>query len=104
MDLLDSRAPASRGFGAIAGIALPGAVVAWEIARPTLPVPFELAAAARAPGSATWIGRLPMAAAAVGGLIALYTLLGRTAERRAGVYAVAILATMPAWFVHGRTM
>ena len=117
MDLLSSpasgRTPpqcvARRGRGesavaAIAGVVALGVIVAWEVARPTLPVPFELAAAARAPGAATWIGRLPMAAAAVGGLIALYMFLTRTAERRAAAYAVAILATMPAWFVHGRTM
>ncbi len=118
MDLLDApvsgrtppRRVAARGgrdesaFAAIAGVIAVGVIVAWEIARPTLPVPFELAAAARANGAATWVGRLPMAAAAVGGLIALYMFLTRTAERRAAAYAVAILATMPAWFVHGRTM
>lgn len=79
-------------------------VVAWEIARPTLPVPFELAVAARSPGTASWLGRLPMAVASIGGSIALYIFLARTAERRAAAYAVAILATTPAWFVHARTM
>ena len=101
MDVVRRRESA---FGAIAGVLAIGIIVAWEVARPTLPVPFELAAAARSPGGATWVGRLPMATAAVGGLIALYMFMTRAAERRAGVYAVAILATMPAWFVHGRTM
>lgn len=90
--------------GAIAAVVAVAVVIAWEVARPTLPVPFELAQAARIPGASTWLGRLPMALAAVGGAIAVYMFLARTAERRAGVYAVAILATAPAWFVHGRTM
>ena len=89
--------------GLVAGLAA-AFVLAWEIARPTLPVPFELTAAARSPGAATWIGRLPMALAALAAIVALYTFVARTAERRAGAYAVAVLATMPAWFVHGRTM
>ncbi|MEA2752710.1 MAG: hypothetical protein QOI41_6853, partial [Myxococcales bacterium] len=89
---------------ALVGIVAVGVVMAWELVRPTLPVPYELAAAARSPGAASWIGRLPMAGMAVLGTIALYMLLARTAEKRAGVYAVAVLATTPAWFVHGRTM
>jgi len=118
MDLLPSPAsgrPAARGaplpaspgqriVGAGAAALATLGVLAWEIARPTLPVPFELAAAARAPGASTWVGRLPMALAALAGIIALYTFIARTAGRRAGAYAVAVLATMPAWFVHGRTM
>ena len=79
-------------------------LTAWEIARPTLPAPFELAAVARGPAAATWEGRLPMALAATLGLVALYMLLARTADRRTGVYAAAVLATTPAWFVHGRLM
>lgn len=79
-------------------------VVAWEVARPGLPAPFELGIAARAPGIPAWALRLPMATAALVGLGALYTFLRRTKDRSAGGYAVAILATAPAWFVHGRTM
>jgi hypothetical protein len=89
---------------AVAGVVALGAIVGWEIAHPTLPVPFELGAAARTHGAAAWVGRLPMAVAAVGGLVALYMFMARTAERRVAVYAVAVLATVPAWFVHGRTM
>ena len=74
------------------------------MARPSLPAPFELGIAARAPGVPAWALRLPMAAMALAGLGALYTFLRRTADRSAGAYAVAVLATAPAWFVHGRTM
>jgi len=82
-----------------------GGVVALEIARPSLPVPFELDTATRlAAGTTPWTTRLPMAIAAVLGLCALYIFIARTIERRAAGYAVAVLATMPAWFVHGRTM
>ncbi len=81
-----------------------GIVVAWEVARPSLPAPFELAIAARAPGAPGWALRLPMAVAALAGLSVHYTFLRRTADRGAGAYAVAVLATTPAWFVHGRTM
>lgn len=115
MEILVEQAPgrssgrARWGVGhpavpALVGIAAVAAVMAWELVRPTLPVPYELAVAARSPGTASWMGRLPMAAMAVLGTIALYMFLARTVERRAAVYGVAILATTPAWFVHGRTM
>ena len=96
--------PARAAIG-LAVVAAVGGVVALEIARPSLPIPFELDTAARlAAGTTPWTARLPMAVAAVLGLCALYTFVARTIERRAAGYAVAVLATMPAWFVHGRTM
>lgn len=107
MDLVASSAssrPHERIVAAVLGSGAALLLLGWEIARPTLPVPFELAAVARSPAAATWEGRLPMALAAALGIAALYMLLARTADRRTGGYAVAILATMPAWFVHGRTM
>ena len=108
MDLVSSPATAtpraSSPLAAIAGVIATSVIIAWEVARPTLPVSFELAAAARSPGAATWLGRLPMAAFGVAGMVALYIFFSRTAERRAAGYAISILATMPAWFVHGRTM
>jgi hypothetical protein len=104
-----ARARSRWGVGhpvvpALVGTAAVAVVMAWELLRPTLPVPYELAAAARSPGTASWMGWLPMAGMAIVGTIALYMFLARTAEKRAAVYAVAILATTPAWFVHGRTM
>jgi hypothetical protein len=121
MEILDSgaaarppplrRAPQARRIGraeaaapAVAGVLALAVFIAWEIARPTLPVPFELAVAARSPGAPSWMGRLPLAALALAGSIAVYIFLARTAERRAAMYAVAVLSTVPAWFVHGRTM
>ena len=89
---------------ALVGIAAVAVVMAWELLRPSLPVPYELAAAGRSPGAASWMGRLPMAALAIAGTIALYIFLARTTEKRTGVYGVAVLATVPAWFVHGRMM
>ncbi len=86
---------------AVLGVAL---VVAWEVARPRLPAPFELGIAARAPGVPAWALRLPMAATALLGLGVFYTFLRRAADRGAAGYAVAVLATAPAWFVQGRTM
>lgn len=98
--------PVPRGLSgpALVGIGAIGILMVWELLRPSLPVPYELAAAARSPASASWAGRLPMAALAVVGTIALYMFLARTTERRTGVYGVAVLATVPAWFVHGRMM
>lgn len=100
-----SRLPTARAAARLAVAAAVGSVVAWEVARPTLPVPFELDTAARVASTmAPWTARLPMAIAAVLGLLAVYTFIARTMERRAAAYAVAVLATTPAWFVHGRTM
>ena len=81
-----------------------GIVIAWEVAGPRLPAPFELGVSSRAPGVPAWALRLPMAAAALGALCAFYTFVRRSADRSSGGYAVAVLATIPAWFVHGRTM
>ena len=91
--------------GAIAAAAVGiGIVIAWEVAGPRLPAPFELGISSRAPGVPAWALRLPMAAAALGALCAFYTFVRRSANRSSGGYAVAVLATVPAWFVHGRTM
>jgi hypothetical protein len=91
---------AGRGAGLV-GV---GIVVAWELVRPTLPASFELGIAARAQDMPAWSLRLPMALAALAGLYAIYTFLRLAADRGAGAYAAAVLATVPAWFVHGRTM
>jgi hypothetical protein len=87
-----------------AGVVAAFALIAWEVAGPTLPIPFELGMAARAPGTPAWALRIPMAAAALAGMLALYIFMARTMDRAAATYAVAVLATAPAWFVHGRTM
>jgi hypothetical protein len=89
---------------AVVALVAVAVIVAWEVGRPALPVPFELSAAARSPAAPMWAGRVPMAALAIAGSVAIYMFLARTASRSAGLYAVAVLATAPAWFVHGRTM
>lgn len=51
-----------------------------------------------------WSGRLALAAWAIAGAAALYVLLARTVHRRAGLYAVIVLATTPLYFMQARTM
>lgn len=110
MELQGSRsrpavvAGAASRASAVVAIAVVVGVVAWEVAHPTLPAAFELAVAARAPSMPSWAMRLPMAVMSLAGMAALYIFLRRIGERRAGGYALAVLATAPAWFVHGRTM
>jgi hypothetical protein len=70
---------------------------AWEVLTPRLAVRFET------PAATMWPARLAMAACAAGGIAAVFALLARLADRRAAAYAAAILATTPAWFLHGRT-
>ncbi|HEY8075836.1 MAG TPA: hypothetical protein VIF62_17035 [Labilithrix sp.] len=92
---MTSVSPAAR-WGALGALAFL-AFSAWEIATPRLPVRFETASAP------LWEARLGMAFAAALGIGAVVVLLARTVDRRAAAYAAAILATTPAWFVHGRT-
>src|SRR5262252_2095218 len=51
-----------------------------------------------------WSGRLPLALWGLGGIAALYWLLSRLVDRRAGLYGAVILATMPLYFLQARTM
>ena len=51
-----------------------------------------------------WAGRLPLAIFGLIGVAALYLMLSRLLDRRAGVYGALVLATMPLYFVHARTM
>jgi 4-amino-4-deoxy-L-arabinose transferase-like glycosyltransferase len=51
-----------------------------------------------------WAGRLPLAVWAFAGAITLYHFLARLVDRRAGLYAVLALVTMPLFFVQARTM
>jgi hypothetical protein len=83
-----------------AAFALLAAVVLGiaESGRPKVLLPFELASAS-ADSS-----RMPGMIAAIVGLAAVYVLLARGMDRRAGAYAVIVLATTPLWFVHARTL
>jgi hypothetical protein len=49
-------------------------------------------------------GRFPLALWAFGGALALFALVARLGRPRAALYAVAVLVTMPAYFVQARMM
>ena len=51
-----------------------------------------------------WAGRLPLALWAMAGVLALFWLFKRMFDERAATYATVVLATMPLYFVHARTM
>lgn len=68
----------------------------FEAARPKVLLAFELASADES--------RIPGVIAAIVGLSSVYVLLARGIDRRAGAYAVIVLATTPLWFVHARTL
>ncbi len=51
-----------------------------------------------------WTGRLPLALWGLAGAMALYAFVTRMVDRRAGLYAVVALVTMPLYFLHARTM
>lgn len=68
----------------------------FEASRPKVLLAFEVAAEESS--------RVPGAVAAIVGLAAVYVLLARGMDRRAGAYAVIVLATTPLWFVHARTL
>ncbi|EYF08930.1 glycosyltransferase family 39 protein [Chondromyces apiculatus] len=51
-----------------------------------------------------WAGRLPLALWAFAGAASLYGVLGRLLDRRAGLYAVLVLCTMPLYVMQARTM
>ncbi len=55
-------------------------------------------------GLSEWAGRLPLVAWALGGVFALYSLLRRLVDPKAGLYGALVLATMPLYFLHARTM
>jgi hypothetical protein len=68
-------------------------------------LPFtSMALGFRAFGMHDWSGRLPLALWAFAGAMALYGLLARLVSRRAGLYAVLVLVTMPLFFMQARTM
>jgi len=81
----------------VAGAVGIAALMTWELAVPRLAVRFE-------PASLSVLGeRAAMAAWGAAGLAATALFLARTEGLRTALYAAAVLATMPAWFVHGRT-
>lgn len=55
-------------------------------------------------GLRSFAGRIPLAIWAFSGAVALYQLLARLVDRKAGLYAVIALVTMPLYFMQARTM
>ncbi|WP_437275699.1 glycosyltransferase family 39 protein [Sorangium sp. So ce375] len=51
-----------------------------------------------------WAGRLPLALWGLAGALVLYEFLARLVDRRAGLYGVAVLVTMPLYVMQARTM
>jgi 4-amino-4-deoxy-L-arabinose transferase-like glycosyltransferase len=74
-----------------------------ELDRGELPFS-SMALGLRLFGLAAWAGRLPLALWAMLGLVATYTLVARLVDRAAAALSVLVLATMPLYFVHARTM
>jgi 4-amino-4-deoxy-L-arabinose transferase-like glycosyltransferase len=74
-----------------------------DLGRPELPFT-SVALGLRAFGLHEWAGRLPLALWGIVGVLATYAFVARLFDRRTGVYAAAILATTPVYFVQARTM
>ncbi|MEO6602763.1 MAG: glycosyltransferase family 39 protein, partial [Polyangiaceae bacterium] len=74
-----------------------------ELGRGELPFT-SIAVGFRAFGLHEWAGRLPLAIWAVIGLCATFLLVRRLADSRAAWFSVLVLATMPLYFLHARTM
>jgi 4-amino-4-deoxy-L-arabinose transferase-like glycosyltransferase len=89
------------------GLSLEGAVNTvpslGELARGQLPFT-SVAVGFRLFGLHEWAGRLPLAVWGLAGIWATYALIARLADRAAGAFAALVLATMPLYFLHARTI
>jgi 4-amino-4-deoxy-L-arabinose transferase-like glycosyltransferase len=74
-----------------------------ELGRGELPFD-SIALGLRFFGLHDWAGRAPLVVWGLLGVLALYWLLARLVDRRAGLYGAVILSTMPLYFLHARTM
>jgi 4-amino-4-deoxy-L-arabinose transferase-like glycosyltransferase len=74
-----------------------------ELARGQLPFT-SIALGFRIFGLHEWAGRLPLVLWGLLGLAATALLVGRLADRIAAAFALLVLATMPLYFLHARTM
>ena len=74
-----------------------------ELGRGELPFD-SIALGLRIFGLHDWAGRAPLVVWGLLGVGALYWLLARLVDRRAGLYGAVILSTMPLYFLHARTM
>jgi len=74
-----------------------------ELGRGELPFT-SVALGFRLFGLHEWAGRLPLALWGFIGLCAMYVLCRRLSDARTAAFAVLVLATMPLYFLHARTM
>ena len=74
-----------------------------ELARGQLPFQ-SVAVGFKLFGLHEWAGRLPLAIWGIVALLATYALVSRLADRVAGALSVLVLATMPLFFLHSRTI
>ncbi|HKO48675.1 MAG TPA: glycosyltransferase family 39 protein [Polyangiaceae bacterium] len=74
-----------------------------ELGRGELPFT-SIAVGFRAFGLHEWAGRLPLALWGLAGLGACYLLVRRLSDGRSAWFSVLVLATMPLYFLHARTM
>ena len=74
-----------------------------ELGRGELPFT-SIATGFRLFGLHEWAGRLPLAIWGLVGLAATYWLVRRLADRRSAWFSVLVLATMPLYYLHARTM
>ncbi|MEI9951148.1 MAG: glycosyltransferase family 39 protein [Pseudomonadota bacterium] len=74
-----------------------------ELGRGELPFT-SIALGFRVFGLHAWAGRLPLAIWGLLGLAATYLLVRRLADRRSACFSLLVLATMPLYFLHARTM
>jgi 4-amino-4-deoxy-L-arabinose transferase-like glycosyltransferase len=74
-----------------------------EVDRGELPFS-SIALGLRLFGLSAWAGRLALCVWGILGLVATYTLVSRLADRVAAALSVVVLATMPLYFAHARTM
>jgi Dolichyl-phosphate-mannose-protein mannosyltransferase len=89
------------------GLGVPGAdnsvPIRADLGRGELPFT-SVAFGFRLLGLSDWAGRLPLALWALAGISAIYSLLVRFWDRRAGLYAALVLSTMPLYFLQARTL
>jgi 4-amino-4-deoxy-L-arabinose transferase-like glycosyltransferase len=89
------------------GLAVEGALnsvpTLGELARGQLPFT-SVAVGFRAFGLHEWAGRLPLAVWGLVGVLATWALVARLADRAAAAFSALVLATMPLYFLHARTI
>jgi 4-amino-4-deoxy-L-arabinose transferase-like glycosyltransferase len=74
-----------------------------DLGRPQLPFS-SIALGFSLFGLHEWAGRLPLAIWGIAGVVATYAFVARLFDRRTGIYAAVVLATMPLYFVQARSM